>query len=77
MTDRIKVMATITRVPVTLTHEEADELCRILNAHASTNWAHARRTTSAAIRTYAETTANRARDLEAAIVRRMFQTTDK
>lgn len=64
----------ITRAAVTLTHDEAHELCRILSAYARSNWDHARRTKSAAIRDAAEAYATIARDLEAAIVRRMFVT---
>lgn len=69
-------MATIRRASVTLTHDEAQTLCGILTAVASYNFDHARRTKSPAIRAIAYADGEQARDLEAAIVRRMFITTE-
>lgn len=66
---------TITRkVPIVLTDDETETLCRILTDYARSNWDYARKTTRPALREYAETRANQARDLEAAIVRRMYET---
>ena len=64
---------TIARASVTLTHDEANALCGILTDYARQRWADARRTKSASVREYCEQTATNARDLEASIVRRMFQ----
>lgn len=64
--------ATLTkRVPVTLTVEETNAVLEALKAYSGSNFEHARKTKSARIRAYCLRVAETARDLEAAIVRRM------
>lgn len=68
-------MTTITtRQPVELSPAEADLACTLLRSLSATAWAQARRTKHAAVRDYAETQGANARDLEAAIVARMYRT---
>lgn len=68
-------MQTITRkVPVTLTPEEADQICNLLRAVSHNAWATAHRSKHAAVREFAETQGRQANNLEAAIVRRLYQT---
>ena len=67
-------MATITHVPVTLTHVEANQLCKLLRDLSRIDFDHANRTQSAAIRAFSKERGELACQLEAAIVRRMFAT---
>jgi hypothetical protein len=68
----IGVDMTIRHVDVTLTHDEASYLCGVLSDFARERWNCARRTKSASVREYAKTTAGKARDFEALLVRRMY-----
>jgi hypothetical protein len=63
-----------TKQPVTLTVEEVETLLAILGDCARSSWQHARTTKSAAIRAACETRGRTAADLDAAIVRRLYQT---
>lgn len=68
-------MATIKRVAVTLTVDEANLLIGLLHDFSATEWGQAKRTKSAAIRDYCETRGRQASHLEAVIVERMYQET--
>lgn len=57
---------------VRLTIDEANLLCAILRDFSSAQWAHARRTKSAAIRESCETRGRQASDLDAIVVRRLY-----
>lgn len=54
--------------PVTLTPDDINLICDICRDYARERWDHARRTKSASIRAYCETTARKAAELEARIV---------
>lgn len=70
-------MTTISqKIPVTLTVEESERLLHLLGDYAQQQWNHARRTKSAAVRNICERDAAFARDLAAAIVRRLYQQTE-
>jgi len=63
-------MNTIRKVPVTLTHEEADVLVEILRDHAAALWGQARRTRHADVREDCTARGNAAAHLADQIVRR-------
>ncbi len=65
-------MATISKVPVLLTVEETETLLRILSNYSSTNWNHANRTKSAAIRDYSQREGTKASELESELVKRLY-----
>jgi hypothetical protein len=65
-------MATRTDNSVTLTHDEADLLTRLLSDMASTDFAQAKRTKSAAVRSFCQARGEQAMALEAEIVKRMW-----
>jgi len=67
-------MATVTQVPVTLTHVEAYQLCRLLRDLSRIDFDHANRTQSASIRAFSRDRGELACQLEATIVRRMYET---
>jgi hypothetical protein len=69
-------MATIRKVPVTLTPEEADTVSNLLGDLARIDFDHAKKSKSAAIRQFCLTRAEKASKLETDIVRRMHQTTE-
>ena len=67
-------MATITRVPVTLTPDQADFVCLILGESASKEFAFSRRTKSASLREYSTNKARKALDLAGTITRSSYET---
>jgi hypothetical protein len=67
----------ITRRPVTLTIEETETLLSILKDFSAANWAHSRRTKSAAVRGYCEQRARASADLDAEIIRRLYVHVDE
>jgi hypothetical protein len=66
-------MATITRVPVTLTNDESDFICKALADLARRDFEQARKTKSAAVRDYCEREGIKARDLNDSLVKRMYR----
>ena len=67
-------MATITRVPVTLTTDQADLVVLILGRFASERFAFSKRTKSASLRDYTYTEGRKAMDLADVIVRSSYET---
>lgn len=63
---------TITKRPVTLTVEETEWLLSLLRDSSRSDWDHARRTKSAAIREFCETRGRMASDLAETCVRRLY-----
>lgn len=70
-------MATITRVNVTLTNDEADLIARLLSQMSHNDFEHANRTKSAAVRAFARARGEQAAKLEAELVRRMYGVTEE
>ena len=65
-------MATRLDNAVTLTHEQADRISRILSDHASQQFAHANRTRSAVVRETCNRWGNEARELADLLVQSLY-----
>jgi hypothetical protein len=66
-------MATISKQPVTLSVTEVETLLKVLRDTSGAQFAHANRTKSPAIRDYCFTLGTQCNELEATIVRRLFE----